>query len=123
MTARRDEVRRELGADDAFRSAQVIHAALRARGSSVGLTTVYRTLQAMADAGQADVLRSSDGESVYRQCQTERHHHHLVCRRCGHTIEVEGRAVERWAARVADQHGFRDVSHEVEVYGRCQACG
>src|SRR5215207_8264999 len=93
-----------------FRSAQDLHAMLRDRGAGVGLTTVYRTLQTLADSGEVDVLRRVDGEAVYRRCSTG-HHHHLVCRSCGRTVEVEGPAVERWAGRVAADHGFVDVSH------------
>jgi Fur family ferric uptake transcriptional regulator len=50
------------------------------------------------------------------------HHHHLVCRACGATVEVTGPAVETWAEQVAAEHGFRDVSHTVEVFGTCPAC-
>ena len=106
---------------DEFRSAQAIHELLRARGESVGLSTVYRTLQGLADAGAVDVLRMSEGEAQYRLC-SRGHHHHLVCRRCGRTVEVEGAAVERWADATAAQHGFRDVSHTVEVFGVCSTC-
>jgi Fur family ferric uptake transcriptional regulator len=104
-----------------FRSAQDLHALLRQRGENVGLTTVYRTLQALADAGEVDVLRADDGEAVYRRCSSG-HHHHLVCRHCGRTVEVEGPAVERWADRVASEHGFVAVSHTIEVFGTCAAC-
>ena len=86
------------GTDD-FTSAQDLHARLRERGQTVGLATVYRTLQSMADAGEVDVLRTDDGEAVYRACSHRHHHHHLVCRACGRTVEVEGPAVERWADR------------------------
>jgi Fur family ferric uptake transcriptional regulator len=106
---------------DDFRSAQDIHDVLRHRGDPVGLSTVYRTLQALADAGEVDVLRTDDGESVYRRCSTG-HHHHLVCRSCGRTVEVEGAAVERWATRTAAEHGFTDVTHTLEVFGTCAAC-
>lgn len=105
-----------------FRSAQEIHALLRERGDSVGLTTVYRTLQSLADAGDVDAIRIDDGETVYRRCATAKHHHHLVCRGCGRTAEVEGPAVERWADKVAAQHGFVDVTHTVEVFGTCADC-
>lgn len=104
-----------------FRSAQDLHALLRARGETVGLTTVYRTLQALADAGAVDVLHRGDGEAVYRRCSAG-HHHHLVCRGCGTTVEVAGPAVERWADRLAHEHGFVDVSHTLEVFGTCERC-
>jgi Fur family ferric uptake transcriptional regulator len=104
-----------------FRSAQEIHAALRARGDSVGLATVYRNLGLMAELGEVDTLVRDDGETVYRQC-SDMHHHHLVCRQCGRTIEIAGPAVEKWANAVATEHGFTDVSHQLELFGLCATC-
>ena len=104
-----------------FTSAQTVHARLRDAGEGVGLATVYRTLQAMVEAGTVDMLRTDDGEAVYRACSTH-HHHHLVCRDCGRTVEVEGPAVERWTDRVAAEHGFTDVTHTLEIFGTCAEC-
>lgn len=106
---------------DDFTSAQDLHAKLRAGGTTVGLATVYRTLQTMAADGSVDVLRTDDGEAIYRSCSTT-HHHHLVCRHCGKTVEVEGPAVERWAASVSTEHGFTAVTHHVEIFGLCTDC-
>jgi Fur family ferric uptake transcriptional regulator len=104
-----------------FRTAQEIHDELRHRGDRVGLTTVYRTLQTMTDAGELDAIRTVDGETAYRRCSTG-HHHHLVCRRCGRTVEVSGPAVETWANTVAEENGFREVSHDLEIFGTCDRC-
>jgi Fur family transcriptional regulator, ferric uptake regulator len=106
---------------EGFHSAQELHAMLRSRGDAVGLTTVYRTLLALADAGEVDVMRTEGGENLYRRC-SDGHHHHLVCRSCGRTVEVLGPAVETWAEKVAAQHGYRDVSHTLEIFGTCSAC-
>jgi Fur family transcriptional regulator, ferric uptake regulator len=106
---------------DDFRTAQEIHDDLRRLGERVGLTTVYRTLQAMTEAGELDALRTADGETAYRRCSTG-HHHHLVCRSCGRTVEVSGPAVETWANAVAEQHSFRNVSHDLEIFGTCSSC-
>jgi Fur family ferric uptake transcriptional regulator len=104
-----------------FRSAQEVHDLLRHRGERVGLTTVYRSLQMLAEAQEVDVLRTADGETAYRRC-SRGHHHHLVCRSCGRTVEVDGPAVERWAQRVAAENGYADVSHTVEIFGTCADC-
>jgi Fur family ferric uptake transcriptional regulator len=106
---------------DDFTSAQTVHARLREAGEGVGLATVYRTLQSMVEAGTVDVLRTADGEAVYRACSTH-HHHHLVCRECGKTVEVEGPTVESWADQVASQHGFTGVTHTLEIFGTCADC-
>lgn len=114
-------VRAALARRDGFTSAQDLHAELRGSGAAVGLTTVYRHLQSLADAGAVDVLRSPDGESVYRICGTG-HHHHLLCRVCGKAVEIEGSEVERWTRQVADAEGFTDVDHTVEIVGTCADC-
>lgn len=106
---------------DDFRSAQEIHDELRRRGEGIGLTTVYRTLQSMSASGAVDTLRTDTGESVYRRCSTD-HHHHLVCRGCGFTVEVQGGQVEAWAAEVASAHGFLEESHTIEIFGTCATC-
>lgn len=121
-TRQRTAVATALATLEGFTSAQALHDVLRAQGEKVGLTTVYRHLQALAEAGEADVLRGVDGEVVYRRCSDDEHHHHLVCRSCGATVEVSGPAVEAWAEAIAVEHGFRDVSHTLEVFGTCRAC-
>ncbi|MEU8518215.1 transcriptional repressor [Streptomyces sp. NBC_01216] len=121
-TKQRAAVSAALSEVDEFRSAQELHDMLKHRGDSVGLTTVYRTLQSLADAGEVDALRTSEGETVYRRCSTGDHHHHLVCRLCGKAVEVEGPAVEQWAETIAAEHGFVNVAHTVEIFGTCAEC-
>lgn len=120
-TRQRAAVQEILADQEEFRTAQQIHDDLRHRGESVGLTTVYRTLQAMAEADEVDVIRSSEGEASYRRC-SDGHHHHLVCRSCGRTVEISGPAVEKWARATATEHGFREVSHDLEIFGTCSNC-
>ncbi|WP_308295680.1 Fur family transcriptional regulator [Streptomyces odontomachi] len=121
-TRQRTAVAAALEDVDEFRSAQELHDMLKHKGDSVGLTTVYRTLQSLADAGEVDVLRTSDGEAMYRRCSTGTHHHHLVCRTCGKAVEIEGPAVETWAESVAAEHGYVDVAHTLEIIGTCAEC-
>jgi Fur family transcriptional regulator, ferric uptake regulator len=120
-TRQRRAVAAALDTFDDFRSAQEIHDRITAQGDSVGLATVYRTLGTLAEAGEVDMLRTEDGEAIWRRC-SESHHHHLVCRSCGTTIEVEGPTVEAWTRSIAADHGFSDISHTLEIFGTCPAC-
>ncbi len=120
-TWQREAVREALGTSEGFVSAQSLHAALREAGSSVGLATVYRALAELAVEGEADSLQQ-EGESLYRACTPGNHHHHLMCRNCGLTVEIEADAVEQWARTVAAQHGFTQPNHVVDVFGLCPAC-
>ena len=96
-TTQRAAILQVLAGTDEFVSAQDLHSALRASGSTIGLATVYRALQDMAGGGDLDTVRNQSGEVLYRQCEQPRHHHHLVCRQCGRTQEIEAPSVERWA--------------------------
>jgi Fur family ferric uptake transcriptional regulator len=115
-------VLRVVSSSNTFRSAQDIHAELRATEEPVGLATVYRHLQQLAEEGTVDALQAGDGQVVYRLCRSDDHHHHLVCRRCGSTAEIEGPEVEEWAERTASSLGYTDIRHTVEIFGLCASC-
>lgn len=122
MTRQRLAIAEVLQDTDEFRSAQQLHEILRSQGSTIGLATVYRTLQSMAEAEQVDVLRTADGENLYRSCADDEHHHHLVCRTCGATQEIDVPVVEEWATKIADSHGYSDIEHVIEIFGICRDC-
>ena len=126
MTAKRntwqkDAVRHALGEASGFVSAQQLHLVLRNHGSTIGLATVYRALADLAASTEADSLQSKDGELLYRACGTS-HHHHLICRSCGKTVEIEADKVEKWADEMAKTHGFTSPSHTIDIFGLCSAC-
>ncbi len=122
MTKQRQAVLDELTRVNDFRSAQQIFEDLRTNGQHVGLATVYRSLQGLAEDGRIDALRSSEGESLYRICTSNGHHHHLVCRECGHAEEIEQSQIEAWVTSVARGHGFANVEHSLELFGTCAPC-
>ena len=99
---------------DYFASAKVIHQELTKRDLKVGLTTVYRTLQSLSEIEAVDVLHMSNGETLYRHCLSDEHHHHLVCTECG--------PVAKLAKEVAQLHGVREKGHDAEIYGLCESC-
>lgn len=95
---------------------------MQSAGSTIGLATVYRTLTDLVATDEADALQSPDGENLYRACSSTGHHHHLICRKCGQTQEIEAEAVEAWASQVAAEHGFTQPRHVVDVFGLCATC-
>ncbi|MEV8267656.1 transcriptional repressor [Microbacterium sp. NPDC076911] len=121
-TWQRDRVREALADAGGFVSAQALHATLRDENTGIGLATVYRALAGLAADGGADSLQSPDGEALYRACVSSGHHHHLICRNCGRTVEIEATAVEQWARKTAEEHGFTEAEHIVDIFGLCAAC-
>jgi Fur family ferric uptake transcriptional regulator len=121
QTRQRAEIRHAVEAMPSFATAQDIHDRMRHDGSGVGLATVYRTLQAMAAGGELDAIRIQDGQVAYRTCSPG-HHHHLICRECGRTVEVALPPLESLVAAMASEHGFARIDHEVEFFGICNAC-
>lgn len=120
-TWQREAVREALAGTDGFISAQGLHSTLERTGSPIGLATVYRALNDLAGSGDADSLQSPDGENLFRACRTG-HHHHLICRNCGLTVEIAADEVETWASATAAAHGFTEAQHVVDIFGLCAEC-
>ena len=120
-TWQKDAVRDALRAAEGFVSARQLHAQLQSAGSPIRLATVYRNLSQLVEAGDADSLQSPDGENLFRGCSSG-HHHHLICRECGKTLELSASEVETWANRVGAEHGFADIDHVVDLFGVCGSC-
>lgn len=120
-TKQKEAVRLALTTAPGFVSAQQLHQELTARGVGVGLATVYRVLGEFCELGEADSIAGTDGQALFRAC-TANHHHHLICRVCGKTVEIDAQEVEAWAARMASAQGFKDIGHTIELFGTCQNC-
>jgi Fur family transcriptional regulator, ferric uptake regulator len=102
---------------DAALTAQELHR----RVEGVGLATVYRNLQRLAEEGHAEAVRRDTGEQAFLLCGGG-HHHHLTCRVCGRVEPVRDCGLDGWAREVASRHGFRDVEHRAELVGVCLVC-
>lgn len=121
-TWQKTAVREALANASGFVSAQELYQVLVLQGQKIGLTTVYRALTDLVQLGEADSLASAEGETKYRNCGTD-HHHHLICRECGQAVEFELAGFEAAEAQLALSHGFKDVSHSIELFGICAQCG
>ena len=121
-TWQREAILDVVKSSDGFLSAQDIFSKLRAAKTPVGLTTVYRHLQILKEDNVIDSLKSPSGETLYRLCVSEVHHHHIVCNLCGYSDEIEAPEVEKWVEQTSRSRGFTQVSHTVEIYGLCDRC-
>lgn len=120
-TRQRRAILRAVAAEARPISAQDLHARLRKAGESAGLATVYRTLQALTDAGVLRTFQMPAGEVAYKVCEPG-HHHHLICTQCGRVEEIPSCEVEDWATAVAHRRGFAVTSHQADIYGVCGRC-
>jgi len=121
-TAQRREVIGVLGRVQGFVSAQDLHELIIKDGGQISLATVYTQLRKLVESKDVDIVMTDRGESLYRRCVVDVHHHHLACRNCGATIEVDAPQLEKWASEIATKNGFKDLRHVIELNGICQKC-
>lgn len=119
-TKQKDAIREALRDSSEFISAQQLHQQLEETGHHIGLATVYRQLNALANQGVVDTVRMF-GQQLFRLCADERHHHHLVCISCGKTVEIDP-PNEQWLRNIANSNGFTLEAHTLEVFGICANC-
>jgi Fur family transcriptional regulator, ferric uptake regulator len=121
-TTQRSAVLATLESSGRFRTAQEIYSELRQSGARVGLTTVYRHLQKLADSGVIHAVQTASRQTAYRQCATASPHHHLICVGCGAGVEITGSEMDDWVESLAVRLGYTDVSHSLEIRGLCPTC-
>jgi Fur family ferric uptake transcriptional regulator len=121
-TRPREQVASILRSQRRFLSAGEIHRVLTERHSKVSLSTVYRTLEYLAQKGDATARIDDSGEATYTACEPARHHHHAICEVCGRVEDVSCDAVDRFTDSLRELHGFELSGHKMEFVGRCRSC-
>ncbi len=102
-------------------STEEVYDAVRAVDSSVGQATVYRTMKLLCDAGLAHEVQFGDGITRYEP-ESQEHHDHLICERCGKAIEIYNKKIEKLQEAIADKYGFEPTRHILCLYGVCSDC-
>ena len=103
-------------------STEELYERVKAIDSSIGQTTVYRTMKILADSSIAREVHFGDGLARYENICGASHHDHLICESCGRNIEVVDSDIERLQEQLADRHGFILTSHRMYLYGLCPDC-
>jgi Fur family ferric uptake transcriptional regulator len=120
--ARRSVVE-HVGAQPCCRSAQEIHAGISAAGGRVGIASVYRVLDSLADLRLVQRVDIGDGIARYEPAYPGGdHHHHLVCDDCGKVEPFEDERLEAALDRVAGRLGYDVAGHDVVLRGACDDC-
>jgi Fur family ferric uptake transcriptional regulator len=102
-------------------SPQALYQSLYKKKRRIGLTSIYRSLDLFESIGIAFGI--VNGSSVkYKLCESEAHHHHIVCKGCGHVVELNFCDVSRWSQRVTESTGYEVTDHQLNFYGFCKAC-
>jgi Fur family ferric uptake transcriptional regulator len=98
-----------------------IYARLRAFDPSIHRSTLYRSLRLFTEVGLVVSAQPGDGETYYEIAQPK-HHHHLVCNRCGAETEVSGDVLRHTIEEVRARYGFQIEAAHLVFSGVCAAC-
>lgn len=108
-----------MNSNESHLDAETVHRILSKSDASIGLSTVYRSLNLLKDAGILEQHTFADGKAIFELSHPESHHDHLVCVACGHVEEFENDEIEKLQNEVAKKLGFQLTSHRLELFGKC----
>ena len=120
-TSARRKIAELLQAERRYLTAAVIHRTLRANDGRLALSTVYRTLEMLTESGVVSSRTDATGEQSFVYCR-DCHHHHAICRSCGHVDEVGCAAIDQFKRALFEQQAFELDDHAIEFFGRCEGC-
>ncbi len=104
-----------------YLTAAAIHDELKARNPKLALSTVYRTMELLAGQGSVSSRSEPGGETAFVYCRDE-HHHHAICRTCGHVDDVDCDALDRFKSALLANQSFALDDHSIEFFGLCARC-
>lgn len=113
---------------DKHLTAEEIYECVKENSPDIGLATVYRTIQLLAELNLIDKLNLGDGYVRYEighkdSCEESgHHHHHLICLNCGNVLTFQGDLLEALEERIQNALEFEVVDHEVKLFGYCKEC-
>lgn len=122
VTQQREEITQVFLGSERHLSAEDLHQQVRKTHPEVGLSTVYRTLKLLVEAGLASRREFGDGITRYEPVAGGEHHDHLICVGCGTIIEFENQKIEELQREVAEEKRFAVLRHKLELYGYCHKC-
>ncbi len=102
-------------------SPQELYQSLLKKQKRIGLTSIYRSLDLFESLGMA--FKIINGSNVkYKLCESEEHHHHIVCKGCGNVVELDFCDISDWSRKVTESTGYQVTDHQLNFYGFCKEC-
>jgi len=100
---------------------QELYQCLLRKQRRIGLTSIYRSLDLFESL--EIVFKITSGPAVkYKLCELKDHHHHIICKRCGHVVEMNFCDISKWSKKVMESTGYQVTDHQLNFYGFCKAC-
>lgn len=121
-TAQRDLILEIFLRTEEHLSSEDLYWLVQKEDSSVGHTTVYRTLKLLTEAGLAREVRFGDGKTYYEHHYDHEHHDHMICTECGKVIEFFSAEIEELQDEMAEKFGFKPTHHSLRLLGVCAEC-
>jgi Fur family ferric uptake transcriptional regulator len=121
-TAPRRTLAQLIGEQRGHFTAADLLAQAESRKVKIGRATVFRTLDLLAEQGALERLDLPSGEHAYVACAPQDHHHHVVCRNCGASAEVEDEGLQAVVRDIGAHSGYHIENHRLELYGLCPRC-
>lgn len=122
VTAQRLEIAKLMLGSERHLSADDVASELEARGSGIGLATVYRTIDLLVKSGLLVERDFGEGFRRFEPARDIPHHEHLLCTTCGRVREFRDERLERMTTLVAEAHGYARQRHRLVIYGVCGDC-
>ena len=99
-----------------------IHEKVCHKHPGIGLVTIYRTLEILAELGLICEIHGVGNYRSYLMRRPAEHHHHLVCSDCGTVIDFTDCDLTELEERLAKETSFRISGHILEFVGQCRNC-
>ena len=121
-TAQRDLILEIFLSTEEHLTSEDLHSLVHKKDPTVGLTTIYRTLKLLTEAGLAREVRFGDNKTYYEHHYNHEHHDHMICTECGKVIEFLSPDIEALQDQMASNFGFRPTHHSLRMWGVCSDC-
>src|SRR5215210_7354994 len=121
-TGQRDLILETFLSTEEHLTSEDLYSIVHQKDEAIGLTTVYRTLKLLTEAGLAREIRFGDNRTYYEHHYNHEHHDHMICTECGTVIEFFSPEIEALQDQMADNFGFKPTHHSLRLWGVCAEC-